>query len=89
MISREEQIEDRVRERLLLNELYPQSVFFTYEIGNGLLAITVIEGFDRLLGLLGYKEMCDRSGFDVFEPTNTVVLTGLPLIKLFYDETGI
>jgi hypothetical protein len=80
----EESIADLVKERLLSQELYPSSVFFTYERNGGCLAITFMarEDIDTFLDSLDYKSMCDKSGFTVYPTTRTVLLEGMALAKI-------
>lgn len=82
---KEEKIQEQVKTALLRQEIYPLSVFFTYEVCNGLLAITVIDDFKELLEFLQYTDTCDKSGFEIFPESKTVVLTGMALAKLYIN----
>ena len=72
-ITREEQIQKVTQKQLELMD------------GSGLLAITFYlkEDVEEFLDKLDYKSQCDKTGFYVIEETNTIILTGMPLINLY------
>lgn len=86
-ITREEQIQKVTQKQLEDWGLCPFSIICTFELmdGSGLLAITFYlkEDVEEFLDKLDYKSQCDKTGFYVIEETNTIILTGIPLINLY------
>lgn len=65
--------------------IIPYSLIFTYKIEGGCLSITLFmkEALDLLLKKLQYYEQCDKSGFNIFPESNTVILTGMALSNFY------
>lgn len=78
-----ERTQEQVMKWLEGHEIYPMSVTWTYEFG-GLLAITfwVASDLHECLEILGYQRKCDKSGYDIFEQTNTLNISGMGLVDL-------
>lgn len=69
--------EDTVIRFLEKRDLLPFSVFFTYVLSGGTLAITFFlrSSLDSFLDTLGYENLCDKTGYLVFEDDCTVILS--------------
>lgn len=80
---REIEIQESILRGLEKLKIYPFSVFFTdaLELRDSTLSITlyVKEDLDELLEILNYKNQCDKSGYKIFEETNTICLSGIAL----------
>lgn len=83
--NREERFQESVIQFLGEHDIYPFSVIYTYELSNGILAITtyVKEDYESILDLLDYKSQCDRSGYLLFPEYNTMLLRGMALANLY------
>ena len=84
---RELEIQDLITEKLLKRDIYPFSAIFSYLAKKdylGLLSITfyVPQQIYQVLDLLDYKYECDKSGYLIFDETNTLMFSGLALMKL-------
>ena len=88
-MSREENIQEQVREYLEKKEIYSHSIIYTYEFGGiyGLLGVTVYnkDDLEDLLKLLDYDSLCDKTGYTVIEEYNTLIISGSSLAKLLTD----
>lgn len=84
-MKKEIEIQESVRKYLEDREIYPFSVIFTNEF-NGILSITLytIDDLNEILDTLGYKSMCDKSGFTIEK--NTLLLSGMALMSFLYNE---
>jgi hypothetical protein len=89
-LSREEQVQKDVTDSLIKWNLYPESVVYTFCIGNykgdsGLLAITFFFGndLDEFLDKIDYRSQCDKSSYYVLKGDNTIILTGNALLNLY------
>ena len=85
-LPREIEIERYVSD--VLSETYdisPFSVIYTECKGISILSITLFgrEDLKELLDLLGYKRLCDKTGFSIFNDKNTVILTQMAKDLLF------
>lgn len=84
---REIEIQESVIKMLTNSDIYPFSVIFTYSggIDSGLLSITFFlrSDINKLLDILEYKTQCDKSGYTIFEETNTILLSDMALINLY------
>lgn len=78
-------IQETIIQFLEDKNLIPFDVIYTNELG-GALSITFYmrEDLGELLNYLGYKSMCDKSGFTV--SGNTVILSGMALLSFIYNE---
>lgn len=78
-------IEEKTIEFLETHNIYPFSVFFTDIIGSGALSITffIEDDLKEFLEILGYKNLCDTSGYDIFPEERTILLTGQGLMKYY------
>lgn len=85
-MTKEETFEERTKEVLEQNGLVVYGVTFTFAGGNpnGLLSITMYgkQELRDLLKFLNYSGICDKSGFEIFWDTSTVILTGMALMGL-------
>ena len=83
---RELEIQDHVTNKLVEREIFPYSVIFSYLEGKsrGVLSITTFfpHQLQAILDLLDYKYECDKSGYFIFEDTNTLLLSGSAFSKL-------
>lgn len=90
MISSEERVQNHIRERLELLDIYPHSIIFTTccsELEMPVLSITffTLSDLDQLLKALDYDKLCDKSDFTVFRETNTLILKGTTVVYLYMD----
>lgn len=84
-MSREEKIQQSIRDYLDARELYSYQITYTHEFGGGgLLAITFYPGdyLEKFLGFIDYKSKCDKKGYYVLSKTDTVILSGIALNDL-------
>lgn len=86
MIPREIEIQNYILESL--SELYnisPFSVIYTECYGIVRISITLFGSDDlqEFLDFLGYRKLCDKTGFSVFYNKQTVILSGLAKDILF------
>jgi len=79
------EIEEKTVKFLENHNIYPFSVFFTDVIGSGALSITfyIEEDLNEFLNILGYKNLCDTSGYDIFPEDRTILLTGRGLMNYY------
>lgn len=84
-VPREIEIQESVISWLTEKDISPASVVFSYRFFDGLLAITFYfeNDLEEFLDLVDYKFSCDKAGYIVIKETNTVMLSGLPLVKLY------
>lgn len=84
---REIEIQERVTNFLTDHNIYPFSVTISYSIDSGILGITFYftQDLNDFLGIMGYEYLCDKSGYTILENTNTVLISGLPLVKLYTE----
>lgn len=84
---REIEIQDLVTNKLVEREIFPYSVIFSYLGGEskGLLSITTFfpQQTQEILKMVDYEYECDKSGYFIFEETNTLLFSGSALLKLF------
>jgi hypothetical protein len=85
-LPREIEIERYISD--VLSETYdisPFSVIYTECKGISIISITLFgqDDLKELLDLLGYKRLCDKTGFNVFRDKNTVILTQMAKDLLF------
>ena len=78
-------IEEKTIKFLGEHNIYPFSVFFTDVIGSGALSITfyIEDDLEEFLDILGYKSLCDTSGYNVFPEDRTILLTGQGLMNYY------
>lgn len=81
----EEAVQDGAAKVLEELGIIPYSLIFTYKIEGGCLSITLFmkEALDLLLKELKYYDQCDKSGFNIFPESNTVILTGMALSNFY------
>lgn len=85
-LPNEIQVQKKILEFLQDHDISPFNIVFTYsENTGGLLSITfyIPSDIDELLELLDYKTICDKSGYEVFPKTNTLILRDLALVNLY------
>lgn len=84
---REIELQDAITEFLTEHNIFPFSVTVSYSIDSGVLGITFyfIQDLKDFLSLMGYEYLCDKSGYTILENTNTVLISGLPLVKLYTE----
>lgn len=84
---REIELQDAITEFLTEHNIFPFSVTISYSIDSGVLGITFyfIQDLKDFLSLMGYEYLCDKSGYTILENTNTVLISGLPLVKLYTE----
>ena len=85
-LPREIEIERYILE--VLSEVYdisPFSVIYTECKGISVVSITLFgqDDLKELLDLLGYKRLCDKSGYSIFRDKNTIIFTGIAKDLLF------
>lgn len=71
------QIETKIRDYLVSNNIYPFSVLYIPSESILKISFFLQDDIQDFLKLSGYKEICDNSGFIVFE--DTVLLSGIGL----------
>lgn len=86
MIPREIEIQNYILDSL--SEIYnisPFSVIYTEYSGSIRISITFFGSDDlqEFLDLLGYRKLCDKSGFSIFYDKITVILMGMAKDLLF------
>jgi len=86
MIPREIEIQNYILDSL--SEIYnisPFSVIYTECSGSIRISITFFGSDDlqEFLDLLGYRKLCDKSGFSIFYDKITVILMGMAKDLLF------
>lgn len=86
MIPREIEIQNYILDSL--SEIYnisPFSVIYTECSGSVRISITFFGSDDlqEFLDLLGYRKLCDKSGFSIFYDKITVILMGMAKDLLF------
>lgn len=83
MKPKEIEVQEWIQERLIIREIYPLTVFYTY-LGSpgGTLGISLYSRFDleELLEILEYKSLCDKGGFLIIPETNTLIVTGQSIL---------
>lgn len=69
-------VENLIKERLASLDLDAYSVFYTTAINGGMLSITfhMNEILKLFLKEIDFDSRCDKSGFEIYEDTNTVVM---------------
>lgn len=79
------EIEDKAIKFLENHNIYPYSVFFTDIIEDGALSITfyIEDDLNEFLNILGYKSLCDTSGYNIFQDNRTIILTGQGLMRYY------
>ena len=86
-MSQEEEIQENIIRKLQSRDLNPFSVVFSYEAGDngGMLSITFYlrDEMTELLGILKYKNQCDKSGWLIVDKTNTIIFTGIALLHVY------
>lgn len=84
---REIELQDAITEFLTEHNIFPFSVTVSYSIDSGVLGITFyfIQDLKDFLKIMGYEYLCDKSGYTILENTNTVLISGLPLVKLYTE----
>ncbi|MBP3732385.1 MAG: hypothetical protein J6I84_03985 [Bacilli bacterium] len=87
MIPKEIEIQEQIIQKLQKHDISPFSVVFSFEAGDpgGMLSITfyIQAEMNEILGILGYKNQCDKSGWLILEKNNTIIFTGLALLHLY------
>lgn len=85
IIPREEQIQEDIVEKLDKYDIHPFSVICSFIINGGVVSITfyIRQELNEVLNLLGYKSLCDKSGYLILEENNTLILSDLALINLY------
>ncbi len=86
MIPREIEIENYILETLSERyDISPFSVIYTECTGSIKISITLfgLDDLRELLSLLGYKKLCDKSGFSIFYDKLTIILCGMAKDLLF------
>ena len=84
---REIEMQEKVTNYLTDHNIYPFSVTVSYSIDSGILGITFYftQDLNDFLDLAGYEYLCDKSGYTILENTKTVLVSGLPLVKLYTE----
>lgn len=85
-IPRELEIEKYISENL--SEIYdisPFSVIYTEGTGSIKISITLFgqDDLQEFLDLLGYRKLCDKTGFSIFYDKLTIILQGMAKDLLF------
>ena len=78
-------LQDSIRNKLEEFDIFPFSVITTLVTGQGLCSITLMNKFQLkdFLKLLDYDIQCDKSGYLIIEDTNTIILSGIALVRLY------
>ena len=87
MNGREFTIQENVLSFLEKHSIYPFSVICTFVLLNGVVSITFFlrEDLDNFLELIGYKSLCDNSGFIILKDNNTILLTDKALLNFYIN----
>jgi hypothetical protein len=85
-IPREIEIENYISNTL--SEVYnisPFSVIYTEGTGSVKISITLfgLDDLQEFLDLIGYRKLCDKSGFNIFYDKLTVIFNGMAKDLLF------
>lgn len=86
--QKEKGIQENVIKFLDISGLSPFSVTFTYCFEDGgTLALTfwMKEEVEEFLEKIGFKSICDKSGYLILGDNNTVIISGFALID-FYSK---
>ncbi len=84
-IPREIELQESITNFLQEHNISPFSVTLSYIINNGILSVSFYfkEDLDEFLDLIDYKVQVDKSGYSIIQETNTILLTGVALVRLF------
>lgn len=84
---REIDLQDKITAFLVDHNIFPFSVTISYAIDSGILGITFYlrKDLDDFLDLMNYDVLCDKSGYIILENSQTVLVSGLPLVKLYTE----
>lgn len=85
-IPRELEIEKYISENLSeIYNIYPFSVIYTEGTGSIKISITLFgqDDLQEFLDLLGYRKLCDKTGFSIFYDKLTIILQGMAKDLLF------
>jgi hypothetical protein len=79
-------IQERTENCLEILGLFPMSVFYTTAMGGkSILSITFYNQSDlnELLRILDYKALCDKSGYELFRESNTILIESNALLDFY------
>lgn len=71
-----ETVEKLIKEKLIALDLDPYSVFYSKAINGGIMSITfhINEILKLFLKEIDYNSKCDKSGYEIYDDTNTVIM---------------
>jgi hypothetical protein len=66
---------------MISKNIYPFSVLYSKDPQFLKISLFLKNDVQELLDLTGYSEVCDNSGVQIFQETNTILYTGVSLIN--------
>lgn len=88
-MQREIEIQEQIIKKLTEDyDISPFSVICTFNTEHdGLVAITFYIHNDliEVLNILDYANQCDKSGYEIFDKTNTLILYDLALVNFYIN----
>ena len=73
--------EEIIEKWMISKNIYPFSVLYSKDPQFLKISLFLKNDIQELLDLTGYFEVCDNSGVQVFQETNTILYTGVSLIN--------
>lgn len=74
-------LEEMIEKWMISRNIYPFSVLYSKDPQFLKISLFLKNDIQELLDLTGYHEVCDNSGVQVFQETNTILYTGVSLIN--------
>lgn len=74
-------LEEMIEKWMISKNIYPFSVLYSKDPQFLKISLFLKNDIQELLDLTGYSEVCDNSGVQIFQETNTILYTGVSLIN--------
>lgn len=74
-------LEEMIEKWMISKNIYPFSVLYSKDPQFLKISLFLKNDIQELLDLTGYSKVCDNSGVQVFQETNTILYTGVSLIN--------
>lgn len=74
-------LEEMIEKWMISKNIYPFSVLYSKDPQFLKISLFLKNDIQELLDLTGYPEVCDNSGVQIFQETNTILYTGVSLIN--------